>query len=76
MIDNPNIQNIVLASPLAALMVYFLDYFMRLYKEEKKANKERETQDRELMTGFKSLLKELVKTQDEILRKIDDINKR
>ena len=81
--DNQNLQNLAFASPFAAIILYFLDYFMRQAKEAQKENKielekraERDKQDAVLLKGFKDLLRELIKSQDEILRKIDDLTKR
>lgn len=84
MIDE-SLKNLIIATPVIAVLLYFLKYFIKGYEEEKKVNKQKDEAeakksklDAEIMEGMKLHVQESNKKQDEtnnrlshIIRKLD-----
>ncbi len=73
---NETLSNLILATPVIGVLLYFLNYFIKNYEEEKKVNKERDKQDSEIIVGLKTHIEESNKKQDQTINKIDDIHKK
>ena len=73
---NETLSNLILATPVIGVLLYFLNYFIKNYEEEKKINKERDKQDSEIIVGLKTHIEESNKKQDAAINKIDDIHRK
>ena len=71
-----NLKNLIVAVPVIGVLLYFLNYFIKNYEEEKKINKERDKQDSEIIVGLKNHIEESNKKQTEVSYKIDDIHRK
>ena len=71
-----NLKNLIVAVPVIGVLLYFLNYFIKNYEEEKKINKERDKQDSEIIVGLKNHIEESNKEQTEVSYKIDDIHRK
>ena len=69
-----DIKNLILATPVIGVLLFFLKYFMKVYGEEKEVNKERDKQDSEIIVGLKSHVKESNRKHDESNKKHDETN--
>ena len=82
MIDE-SLKNLIIATPVIAVLLYFLKYFIKSYEEEKKinkqeqaANKEERKQDSKIIAGVGDYIKENNRKHDETNKKIDYITKK
>jgi hypothetical protein len=66
-----NLQNLIIATPVIGVLLFFLNYFMKSYEVEKKINKERDKQDSDIIVGLKGHVKETNKKLEEINRKLE-----
>ena len=68
-----NLKNLIIATPVIGVLLYFLNYFIKNYEEEKKINKERDKQDSKLIEGLKTHVQESNKKQEETKEKLDHV---
>tara|TARA_R110000751_G_scaffold115481_1_gene214867 strand:+ start:416 stop:658 length:243 start_codon:yes stop_codon:yes gene_type:complete len=73
-------ENLILAVPVIGVLVYMLNYFMKVYEKEKEINKQRDKQDSKIIEGLKYHVEESnkkhdtqTKKQDETIIKVDNI---
>ena len=76
-----DIKNLILATPVIGVLLFFLKYFIKNYEAEKKVNKERDCknegrieQDTKIMEGLSNNLKESNKKHDESNKKHNETN--
>jgi hypothetical protein len=58
-------ENLILAVPVIGVLVYMLNYFMKVYEKEKEINKERDKQDSKIIDGLKHHVEESNKKHDQ-----------
>ena len=68
-----NLKNLIIATPVIGVLLFFLNYFMKGYEKEKDVNKERDKQDADIIRGLKEHVKDSNKKQDETNIKVDTI---
>ena len=80
--ENETIKNLVLATPVISVLLFFLNYFMKDNEKERTINKERDKDNSKIIEGLNEHIKEsnkikydINKKQDETLVKIDHIIK-
>ena len=76
-----DIKNLILATPVIGVLLFFLKYFIKNYEAEKKVNKERDEkiegrieQDTKIMEGLSSHIEDSNKKHDESNKKHDETN--
>ncbi len=70
-IVDENIKNLIIATPVIGVLLFFLKYFMTSYEKEKQINNDRDKQDADIIRGLKGHVKETNKKLDEIHRKLE-----
>ena len=70
------LKNLIIATPVIGVLLYFLNYFIKGYEAEKKTNEASTKQDTKLLEGFKIHIEEANKKQDDTNKKLDHVIKK
>lgn len=77
-----DLKNLILATPVIGVLLFFLNYFMKDNEKERNINKERDKDNTKIIEGLNEHIKDsnkikydISKKQDETLVKIDHIIK-
>ena len=73
MIDE-SLKNLIIATPVIAVLLFFLKYFMKGYEKEKEINTQRDKQDSQIIEGLKTHVEESNKKHEESNKKQDETN--
>ena len=68
-----DLKNLILATPVIGVLLFFLNYFMKGYEREKNINKKSADQDSKIIEGMDKHINENNKKHDETNLKIDHI---
>ena len=75
MIDE-SLKNLIIATPVIGVLVFFLKYFMTEAKEERKKREENAIKDTKVLEGLAGHIDTSNKKHDDTNRKIDSIIKK
>lgn len=68
-----NLKNLIIATPVIGVLLYFLNYFIKGYEKEKKTNDDAAKQDSKVIEGLRMHVEESNKKQDDTNKKLDHV---
>jgi hypothetical protein len=68
-----DLKNLIIATPVVGVLIFYNRYFMGLYEKEKSMNRKSADQDSKIIEGMDRHINESNKKHDETNLKIDSI---